>query len=89
MEHIEPGNGSISGLEIGAIFDLAQFFEDVLVQKPYPNNSESEVNRAHKKMFILIERVIDHLYQADNQIYGEHARRRSEGYKKDSQGNKI
>ena len=31
----------------------------------------------------------DHLYQADNQIYGEHARRGSEGYKKDSQGNKI
>ena len=54
---------AISGLEIGAIFDLAQFCEDVLVQNPHPNNSEVEVNR---KVFILIERVKDHLYQADN-----------------------
>ena len=80
---------AISGLEIGAIFDLAQFCEEVLIQKPYPNNSESEENRAHKKMIILIERVKEHLYRADNQMYGEHARRGSEGCKKDYQGNKI
>ena len=40
-------------------------------------------------MYILIERVKDPLYHADNQLYGEHARRGNEGYKKDSLGNKM
>ena len=80
---------AISGLEIAAIFDLAQFCQHVLLQKPYPNNSEGEANRAHEKMYILIERAKDQLYQAENQMYGEHARRGSEGYRKDSQGNKM
>ena len=52
---------AISGLEIGAIFNLAQFCEDVLTQKPYPSNPESVENRAHKKMIIMIERVKEHL----------------------------
>ena len=52
---------TISGVEIAAIFDLAHFCEHVLVKKPYPNNSEGEACRAHKKMYILIERVKDNL----------------------------
>ena len=79
---------AISGTEIAAIFDLALFCEHVLAKKPYLSNPEDEDCRAHKKMYVLIERVKDHLWHADNQMYGEHARRGKEGYKKDSQGNK-
>ena len=57
---------AISGVELAAIFDLAQFCEHVLVKKPYPSNSEGEECRAHKKMYVLIARVKDHLWHADN-----------------------
>ena len=70
-----------SGTEIAAIFD-------VFARKPYLSNSEGEEFRAHKKMYVQIERVKDLLRHADNQMYGEHVRRGNEGYKKDSQRNK-
>ena len=57
------------------MFHLAQFCEDVLNNEPVPGRIPNVKDRAHEKMILLIERVKEHLYRADNQMYGEHARR--------------
>ena len=61
----------------------------MLNREPYPGRLPNMEDRAHGKMILLIDRVKGHLYRADNQMYGEHAGRGKEGYRKDYHGNKL
>ena len=74
---------AISGIQIGAMLDLAQLSEHVLAKRPYLGDPEDGDCRAYKKLITLVETVKDHLWHADNQMNGEHAKRGGKDYKKD------
>ena len=62
--------------------------EQLLAKKPYFRDFDDEDCRA--KLDKFMERIIDHLWYADNQVCGEHPKKEEDkSYKKDSQGNKV